>query len=169
MNRNLLWRGLLILGVTVVAFLLAYPLKEKINLGLDLQGGIHLVLQVNTGDALRAEVENNADRLLRAAADEKIKITVRRISDAAFEVLGATEGNRDQVDALAQRYLGSTNFTRASTPGRMIYQMTTQYANQTRTYAVRQAVETIRNRIDQFGVAEPVIQEASSYRIVVEL
>jgi preprotein translocase subunit SecD len=169
MNRNLLWRGLLIFAVTVVAFLLCYPLKKKINLGLDLQGGMHLVLQVNTGDALRVEVENNADRLVRAAADEKIKITARRISDTAFEVLGATEGNRDQVDSIAQRFLGSTAFTRASVPGRMIYQMTTQFANQTRTYAVRQAVETIRNRVDQFGVTEPVIQEASGYRIVVEL
>src|SRR5689334_24679776 len=66
MNRNLLWRGLLILAVAAICVVLAYPLDKKINLGLDLQGGMHLVLQVHTEDALRAETDGDLGLLLRS-------------------------------------------------------------------------------------------------------
>src|ERR1044071_6731672 len=98
MNRNLLWRGILILAITLSAFALAYPLNEEINLGLDLQGGMHLVLQVKTEDAVRAEVENEGERLVRVADEEKIRgLSVRRIGDNRFEVVGVNEGNRDSI------------------------------------------------------------------------
>ena len=64
MNRNLLWRGLLILAVAAICVVLAYPPKDKINLGLDLQGGMHLVLQVHTEDALRADTDADMARLI---------------------------------------------------------------------------------------------------------
>src|SRR6476659_4203969 len=101
MNRKLLGRGLVILASIVVAIVLAYPPKEKINLGLDLQGGMHLMLQVHTEDALRAEVESEMDRLLRQAQEQKITgLTARRVSDVAFEVAGVTEASRDQVTTI---------------------------------------------------------------------
>src|SRR5437763_387742 len=67
MKRKLLGRGILILTVVLAAIALAYPPKDKINLGLDLQGGMHLVLQVHTQEALRATVDNDIDRLPRLA------------------------------------------------------------------------------------------------------
>jgi preprotein translocase subunit SecD len=168
MNRNLLWRGILILAVTLIAFALAYPLNEKINLGLDLQGGMHLVLQVKTEDALRAEVENEAQRLVRVAGEEKITgLSARRVGDTRFELAGVNEASRDRVTSLASRYL--PDFTLAKGATGLVYEMTPQAANRVRELSVRQALETIRNRIDQFGVAEPVIQEASGYRVVVQL
>ena len=72
MKRNLLWRGLLILAVAVACFALAYPPKDKINLGLDLQGGMHLVLQVHTEDAVRAETDTDMARLVDLAKDKEI-------------------------------------------------------------------------------------------------
>ncbi|HSM14370.1 MAG TPA: protein translocase subunit SecD, partial [Thermoanaerobaculia bacterium] len=59
MNKRLLWRGVLIAALAALAAWSAWPPGEKINLGLDLQGGIHLVLQVQTQDAVRAEADKD--------------------------------------------------------------------------------------------------------------
>jgi len=167
MNRNLLGRGLVILASILVAVILAYPPKEKINLGLDLQGGMHLVLQVHTEDAVRAEVDSDVDRLL-ATAKEKgwTGLTARRVGDAAFEVAGATEADRDAVTKVLTDSFRDYSLARG---GNLRYEMKPDVVNRNRQLAVKQAVETIRNRVDAFGVAEPVIQEGSNNRVVVEL
>jgi preprotein translocase subunit SecD len=168
MNRKLLGRGLVILASVVVAVILAYPPKEKINLGLDLQGGMHLVLQVHTEDAVRAEVDSDIDRLLATAKDKGwTGLAAHRIGDASFQIDGATDANRDAVT----QYV-ATNFRTYSRPrgaGGLVYAMDDKSVKENERLAVRQAVETIRNRIDAFGVSEPVIQEASNNRVVVEL
>src|SRR6476620_1416659 len=103
MKRKLLGRGLLILAVVLGAIALAYPPKQKINLGLDLQGGMHLVLQVHTVDALRATVDNDVDRLTRLAQDKSLAgLSAHRVGDTAFEVAGFTDANRDQVVKLVE-------------------------------------------------------------------
>ena len=99
MNRNLLWRGILILAVAIGAVALAYPLNKKINLGLDLQGGMHLVLQVHTEDALRAETDSDMSRLLNQTKDAKMTgLQGHRISDTSFEIAGVGPDSRDAVD-----------------------------------------------------------------------
>jgi preprotein translocase subunit SecD len=168
MNRNLLWRGVLIGAVVAIALVLALPLKDKINLGLDLKGGMHLVLQVQTQDAVRAEVESEMGRLIRQAEEEKITgLAGRRVGDNAFEITGAQEGTRDKVLDIANRFL-PTFSRRSGAPG-LVFEMKPEVVQQTRQLAVQQAKRTITNRIDQFGVAEPVVQEASGYRILVQL
>ena len=168
MKRNLLWRGLLILAVAVVSILLAYPPKKKINLGLDLLGGMHLVLQVHTEDALKAETDSDMSRLLQQAQDAKLTgVQAHRLSDASFEVTGFGPDSRDNVTTLADKYLSGWDSHPAE--GRILFTMKPQNVNSIRDLAVTQAVQTIRNRIDQFGVAEPVIQAGSNHRIIVEL
>ncbi|HJX26701.1 MAG TPA: protein translocase subunit SecD [Thermoanaerobaculia bacterium] len=168
MNRNLLWRGLLILAIVVAAVAATFPLKEKINLGLDLQGGMHLVLQVHTEDALRAEADSDMGLLLQQAKEEDVTgLSGRRTSDTAFEITGLTPATRDTVSDLAGRFLGgwSSNFS----DQRATFSMNADYANQIRQMAVTQAKQTISNRVDAFGVAEPVFQETSGHRILVQL
>ena len=65
MNRNLLWRGLLIFAVVAIALFAGLPLNEKLNLGLDLQGGIHLVLQVEDTES-RQKLRPTADLVVLA-------------------------------------------------------------------------------------------------------
>lgn len=168
MNRNLLWRGILILAILVAAAVATFPLKEKINLGLDLQGGMHLVLQVHTEDALRAEADSDMGLLLQQAKEEDVTgLSGRRTSDTAFEITGLTPATRDTVSDLATRFLGgwSSNFS----DQRATFSMNADYANQIRQMAVTQAKQTISNRVDAFGVAEPVFQETSGHRILVQL
>lgn len=168
MNRNLLWRGILILAVAIGAVALAYPLNKKINLGLDLRGGMHLVLQVHTEDALRAETDSDMSRLLSQATEAKMTgLQGRRVSDSSFEITGVGPDSRDAVTTLADKYLSGWNTQSAE--GRVVFTMKTENINNIRALAVTQAKQTIDNRINEFGVAEPIIQEATNQRIIVEL
>jgi preprotein translocase subunit SecD len=169
MKRPLLWRGLLILAVALIAAALAYPPQKKINLGLDLQGGMHLVLQVHTEDALRAETDSDSARLVDQAKEQGITgLKVRRTADSTFTISGATPEQRDTLSDIARRYIPRWNPSR--TGDDLVFAMNQTAINEVRNGAVNQAVTTIDNRINQFGVTEPVIQPTSTgYRIVVQL
>ena len=75
MYKNLKWRTLLIIVVVLGAVALAYPLKEKIALGLDLQGGMHLVLEVKVEKAVEASLERLADDIKRDIGEEAVSYT----------------------------------------------------------------------------------------------
>jgi preprotein translocase subunit SecD len=169
MKRPLLWRGLLILAVALIAAALIYPPEKRIIRGLDLQGGMHLLLQVHTEDALRAETDSDSARLVDQAKEQGITgLKVRRTGDAAFSISGATADQRDTLSDIARRYLPRWNPSR--TGDDLVFNMTQTAINEVRNGAVNQAVTTIDNRINQFGVTEPVIQPTSTgYRIVVQL
>src|SRR5712691_13472051 len=70
MNLDLRWRLLLIFALLVLCVLAIYPPSEKIHLGLDLKGGIHMVMRVRTDDAVKAEIDLSQERI-RAALGEK--------------------------------------------------------------------------------------------------
>jgi preprotein translocase subunit SecD len=169
MKRPLLWRGLLILAIALIAAALAYPPQKKINLGLDLQGGMHLLLQVHTEDALRAETDSDSARLVDQAKEQGITgLKVRRTGDSTFTVSGANPDQRDTVSDIARRFLPRWNSSRSGDD--LVFTMVQTAVNEVRNGAVNQAVTTIDNRINQFGVTEPVIQPTSTgYRIVVQL
>jgi preprotein translocase subunit SecD len=168
MKRNLLWRGLLILAVFATAAALAYPLDKKINLGLDLQGGMHMVLQVHTEDAVRAETDGDMGLLVQQAQEDGLTLTGRRVSDTSFEVTGVTPATRDKLVKVYEEYLqGAWDSNIAA--DRAVFRMKPAYADQTRKLAVTQAKQTIDNRVNAFGVTEPVISETSDYRIVIQL
>jgi preprotein translocase subunit SecD len=170
MKRNLLWRGLLILASIIAAVAAAYPPKDKINLGLDLRGGMHLVLQVHTEDALRAETDGDMARLAQQVKDDsqgKIDIKPQRTGDTRFVVPGLNPDAKSAVLKAADRVL--SRFSRKEQADSITFEMQPGDAAKLRDQSVNQAVQTIRNRIDAYGVAEPVIQAAGGDRIVVQL
>src|SRR2546426_3008610 len=85
MNLELRWRLLLILGVTVLCLVAIYPPSEKIHLGLDLKGGIHMVMRVKTDDAVKAEIDLSEERI-RSALGEK-GLAPMKISSEGIKVL----------------------------------------------------------------------------------
>ena len=95
MYKNLKWRTLLIIVVVLGAVALAYPLKEKIALGLDLQGGMHLVLEVKVEKAVEASLERLADDIKRDIGEEDLEVD--RIK-AIFETLQINIRMIDEVD-----------------------------------------------------------------------
>ena len=171
MDRSLASRLIVIVLVVALAAIWAYPPKDKINLGLDLQGGMHMVLQVETDDAIRAETDNSIDGIQSDLEEADIAgTTVDRTSDSTFELSGVP-ADRDSFveDEIVDRYYPGWNMRRAA--DRLQFELSASEAKSIRELAVNQARETIRNRIDAFGVAEPIIHDEGlgSNRIVVQL
>ncbi|HET9868669.1 MAG TPA: hypothetical protein VFQ06_15330, partial [Nitrospira sp.] len=89
MAKNLRWKVLVILGVVALSVFAFYPPNEKVRLGLDLKGGVHLVMQVQTDDAVRIETETTADRLREQLRTSNIPgATVTIVSPTEFRVEG---------------------------------------------------------------------------------
>ncbi len=170
MNRSLLWRGVLIAAVVATAAFSAIPLDESINLGLDLRGGIHLVLQVESDDAVRSETNKDLDRFVEEAKDAGASGAVgERVGDSSFRVTSAASLDDAKVHQIVEEYLPGWAWRRSGDELR--FDMTPQNLGDIRNLAVVQALQTIRNRVDAFGVSEPVIQRQGldSRRIVVQL
>lgn len=168
--NSLTWRGVLIVGAVALALWAAYPPKEKINLGLDLQGGIHLVLQVEVVDALRAETDKDMERLRQEATEKGlIGLETERTGDSAFVLRGVEVEDEPVIAKAAADYLPGWDWRRVNADLR--FEMTATQVRNLEEMAISQALQTIRNRIDEFGVAEPVIarQGLDSNRIVVQL
>ncbi len=130
MERNLLSRGLLILVIVAAAAFSTWPPEEAINLGLDLQGGMHLVLQVETDDALRAETDKDIDRLEQELGELGVEgSAVDRTGDTAFEVTGVPAGRDGDVeDEIVDEFLPGWEFDRSG--DRLVFEMTEQNRRQ---------------------------------------
>ena len=170
MNRSLWWKGLVIVGIVALSIFSAYPLEEKIQLGLDLRGGIHLVLQVETEDALRSETDKDVERLIEEARDRGMSgVSAEPTGESSFTVTGVPADRDEDIEDIVTTFLPGWQWRRSG--NQLRFDMTAQNENQIRELAVVQAQQTIRNRIDAFGVAEPVIQRQGlgGRRIVVQL
>jgi preprotein translocase subunit SecD len=170
-NKGLLARGALILALGALALWRVWPLEENLKLGLDLQGGIHLLMQVETQDAVKAETEKDMDVLRREAEDDGIAgLRTRQLTDTTFAVDGFAAEQLAELERVARDWLGG-GWDWSRSEGGLVFEMRPGNEKAIRDSAVNQALQTIRNRIDQFGVAEPLIarQGADSDRIVLQL
>jgi preprotein translocase subunit SecD len=148
----------LVLGLVAVCLFLALPLQRKINLGLDLRGGIHMVMRVRTDDAVKAEMDLTRERIRGALQEKGITFASADSPEVDSLVLGGIDpAHTDEARTLIRDQF--PQFT-LETPGAgsLRLQMRAQDENGVRTGAVKQALETIRTRVDKFGVAEPTIQ-----------
>jgi len=154
MMKDVRWRltlTALVIGLAVWAF---YPPDQKINLGLDLKGGVHLVLRVHTDDALRAEAETTSERLRDALTRAGIQHTAVEVTaPGEFRVTGIQDDAAFR-DASADV---ETIFDRTSGAGTYTYRIKPNIANTLRDETVTQALETIERRVNELGVAEPVV------------
>ncbi len=146
---------------------------EPIHLGLDLQGGIHLVLGVDTDKAVESQMAAIADELDTLMKEQDI--VFKRVDVAAGGVLGVVvydEAAGKLVEDLVRKQFGNLQSlpdSRAGEYTRKNYQMQEAEVQRIKDYAVRQALETLRNRVDQFGVSEPVLQREGDDRILIQL
>jgi preprotein translocase subunit SecD len=170
MRRRLWVRVGIVVAVILVSVWYLYPPRKTINLGLDLQGGIHLVLGVDVDKALEAQVERAGDTV-RADLEKKgigvSKIERRGATELVVQLASPQTWNDAQS---VFRELGGFEI-RESDPavGRAVLALRPKEVATLRDLAVRQGLETIRNRVDQFGVSEPSIQQQGDNRILVQL
>jgi preprotein translocase subunit SecD len=178
MKKNVLWRVLFIgftVVVAVVFFLPNTPLfssmpewwqkampSKGIVLGLDLQGGLHLVYEVEGQKAVETSTDRYVSLIVDNLSKKKIQAVVKR-NGLDIEI---TPGTQEVASILRSNY----PFLDAKASGQSIVaRINDKEAAKIKDNAVDQALETIRNRVDQFGVAEPTIVRQGERDIVVEL
>jgi len=178
MKKNILWRFILI-GLTVVLALVFFlpntPLfqympgwwknnmpDKGITLGLDLQGGVHLVFEVEGDRAVYLTTERIAHSIKELLEKKKIPAEVTR--DGLL--LSVAPNSIDVRKAIEDSY---PILTPVETGAKLVYKLSDKEANRIKETSAEQALETIRNRIDQFGVSEPTIHRQGINEIVVQL
>jgi len=171
MYKDLKWKIPLILGMLLGAVWLSYPLKEKIALGLDLQGGMHLVLEVKVEKAVEASLDRLADDIKRDITEEDLEVDRVKVLFSARQVNIRMVDNLDlpPVKTILGNYPFFSMVSEDSDGLGLVYQMSLDQVKQIEQNAVSQGLETIRNRVDQFGVSEPTIQAQGENRILVQL
>ena len=120
MNKNLRWRVITILVVVALGVWAFYPPGEKINLGLDLKGGVHLVLRVQTDDALKLETETTVERLRDTLTRGSVAFAKLEQADSTSFVV---EGIQDDQAFRQTAVEPDAVFNRASGAGRYTYTM----------------------------------------------
>jgi protein-export membrane protein SecD len=161
------------LNQTDVPFYLQLFPRDQIKLGLDLQGGIYAELEVELDEALTNRADLFASEISRLSAKEGIvPESVDRIPDTSeIKVTLKNEADREAFNKwLRQNYNNVLTEKRAQRSDKIvILDLTPEFASKTKDMAARQALETIRNRIDRYGVSEPTIVRLGSNRISIEL
>lgn len=147
--------------------------KETVNLGLDLQGGSHMVIQVDVPAVYTRAYENLEDTVKRAFRDaEHGRIKYRNISvleDAVIIELDPSEDLENVETLLRTEVRNILAYQSDKTPYVYTLKFTDIHLDTMRDNAVAQTLEILRLRVDEFGVAEPAIQRQGLDRIIVEL
>src|SRR5579863_2037114 len=188
MTKNLLWKALFIVAV-VLFFLfgifgipkglsrqaLADAVAQHINLGLDLKGGTHLILQVHVNDAVNVDAQNAIQVLKEQLGKRKIDYSEISQSDPQnnpdrIVVKGIPAAARNDLLSIVRDFLPEYDITGGAQDTWNMSMKPTNLSD-LKNKAVTQAIETIRNRVDALGVSEPTIQEhgLGQYQILMQL
>src|SRR3954451_5757196 len=158
-------------GITPQA--LKQGMMERVHLGLDLRGGTHLILQVMVNDAINADTDRLVDRIRSKFAAKGINYGDIMKPDPQHPETVQVKGVAADSIGPARDILGDeTEYdTNSGAENSFVLTMKPSIQTSTRSAAVTQAIETIRNRMDELGVSEPVIQEhgLGDYQILVQL
>jgi preprotein translocase subunit SecD len=188
MKGNLTWRIALTLIVCVLGLVYLLPSfpqvqdsflgkilpKDQINLGLDLKGGIHLTLGVDTDKAVLNSLEQMGRDIRDQAKDKGALLLKPEVRPGEKLVLTLIKSDQAEAfDAIIKDYdkilTAEGRETTSSGGVSYVLKFVPEYRKYLVSLTVDQAVQTIRNRIDQFGVAEPDIRKQAEGRIQVQL
>ncbi len=181
LNTRLLIIGvvfLLALGWTVPNFMNTdkhwWFTKDKMILGLDIQGGSHLVLRVDVDSVVKTDVTRTAATLTTEFKDEKENIKVNSVSvldpvKAVIQIDAASVEDRDKAKAYIEKNYSNMLKLGETQDNKMTFEYGELYLRDFKQRLLEQAIATIRNRIDEFGVAEPSITAQGTDRILVQL
>ncbi|MDE9484392.1 protein translocase subunit SecD, partial [Xenorhabdus bovienii] len=142
---------------------------EPMKLGLDLRGGVHFLMEVDMETALSKLQEQNIDSLRIELRDQGIAYsTIRKIDNYGVEVRFRDNDARSKAESyLEPRHRDLVFSTGANNTLKVV--MSDERLREARSYAVQQNITILRNRVNQLGVAEPLVQRQGADRIVVEL
>ena len=158
MTKNLQWKLLAIVTVAALSGLAIYPPEEQIRLGLDLEGGVHMVLRVQTEDALQLETETAAEQLGEQLSLQGIEVTSTVAVDPTTIRIEGVPPERDaEFRQMAEDQLSLSYDRESGVGGAYTYRMRPPVESSLRDESVRQALQTIERRVNELGVAEPIV------------
>lgn len=174
MNKSSIFNYRLIIFLVAIIFgigfsiptLLQTKIGSKITLGLDLQGGLHMLLGVKTDEAIKSKIKSIASSIKFFTDDEEIIVDDLRIKDEKVTFTLLDDGEEQNLDKMLKDIKGIK-----LQKEKLHYSITLTDKEKIATieFAINQAVETIRNRLDQFGLAEPTVARQGEDKILVEL
>lgn len=152
----------------------SFPLKTKINLGLDLQGGLYMVLGIDFNKVYRDEVVGYSRKIVSLLADEKIEaklgdLIVADVKDPKQNIQLTNAADTDKAKSVVSKFYGNTLRLVGDDNGVLSYGLSRDLIKEVEDTALSKSIEVIRNRIDEFGVTEPEIVSQGTDRIVVQL
>jgi len=143
---------------------------KGITLGLDLQGGIHMVMEVDEDRAVEIAVERSVASLQDVLVDKKLPAeSVKRTAANQVTIQFANAELKTQIQKLLDEYPTFFEVDAAGSANSLVWELRETEIKRIKDSAINQALETIRNRIDQFGVSEPLVQRQGLKQIVVQL
>lgn len=144
---------------------------RPMNLGLDLSGGVHFLLEVDTEQVLTREMESVEDVLRRKIREENLRGVSARASEGQIVITAETEELREAMIPILRNETPELVYERAQTAGKFLIraQFSEAYIREKESYAVQQNLTTLRNRVNEIGVSEPLVQTQGRNRIVVQL
>ncbi|PCH65888.1 MAG: protein translocase subunit SecD [Gammaproteobacteria bacterium] len=158
------------LAATTPAWLASFG-AEPMNLGLDLRGGVHFLMEVDMDAALKKALETYGSELKVLLRDEKIRYKQVQITDRNLVISFRKAEDRETATAtISQEYnqFEITDIDDVVAPSILI-NLTEVSLRETQSLALQQNITTLRNRINELGVAEPTVQQQGEKRIVVQL
>ncbi|MEX2321655.1 MAG: protein translocase subunit SecD [Saccharospirillum sp.] len=145
---------------------------QPMSLGLDLSGGVHFLLEVDMERFLESRLDSYAANIRTSLRDENIRYRgIDVLDDGSIQLLLADENFRNEADTWLRRNLPEflrTDIESRGLPG-LTLTLTAERIAELEDYAVSQNQTTLNNRVNELGVAEPLVQRQGRNRIVVEL
>ena len=141
------------------------------KLGLDLRGGVHFLLEVDTPAALKQRLEVSSSEMKAALRSDRIRYRSVDVEDGVLSIRFLQESDLDLAETLLKRDFSEYRYATLQ-DGSDFYlnvSFTEAAKKEIESYALQQNLTTLRNRVNELGVAEPLVQRQGSNRIVVEL
>jgi preprotein translocase subunit SecD len=185
MYKNLRWKLLTIFAVLVIfGGLGVYPLlaeyyhwpapawlkAKQLKLGLDLKGGVQLVMRVNTDDALRTATASTSEKLREAIAAANVAYSAISVTaPTSFKVEGIPQSGDAQFRTSAEEIAGTEYDRNPLAGGSYEFRMKPLVERRLREEAIDQSIQTIDRRVNELGVTEPTIAEGNNEQLVVQM
>lgn len=178
--RPIPWKAIIVISAVLISAVLVIPTfnpdiwpHKQINLGLDLQGGMHLVMQVDTDKA----VENRTERLVSGIREElkEKRIRYKSVVKSGISKIDVVIDDKNEADNFSDflkknfQELSIEKTALENNQNKFILRMKDEELKNIKKLSVAQALETIRGRIDEFGVSEPDIRKQGENRILIQL
>ncbi|PLX43384.1 MAG: hypothetical protein C0609_08325, partial [Deltaproteobacteria bacterium] len=185
MSQGWKWRLGLVSGVAFLGLIFLFPTllppgsvppafmpQARLSKGLDLQGGLHLELAVQTDKAVENSLSRLGEDIDKALKEDRAKVRDVETTAKDVKVVVRGEESASMLRSILEEQFKNVTIENEYDDGELkvfVLTFTSEWEDEIRQYAIDQGIETIRNRVDQFGVAEPVIVPRGNGEILIQL